>query len=141
MAQQKQDSGGTEEKQKKNETSPWEWVLAGISTLLVLAVIGFMGYQALVQPDTSPNISIQQDEIRPVASGYLVQFRARNTGHTTAQSLTVEGELRSDTGKIETSQATLDYVPASATRKGGLFFRNDPTRYHLELRPKGYDVP
>lgn len=125
----------------KEETSPWEWVIAGFSALLVLSVIGFMLYQAFTQPSTPPNITIEQGEISRSGPGYLVQFHARNRGYTTAQGLMVEGELKMGNETVETSQANLDYVPATGTRTGGLFFRNDPAQYQLNLRPTGYEVP
>jgi uncharacterized protein (TIGR02588 family) len=129
--------GGEEQK----KVSPWEWVVAGVSTLLVLGVIGFMGHEALSAPSTPPLIDVRVDTVIAVSGGYLVEFRASNSGQSTASGVTIEGELKADTGTVEKSEVTIDYVPSQAHRKGGLYFSKDPAKYKLEIRPKGYDRP
>lgn len=138
---QGQDHGGSGATGDRAQPSRWEWLTAAVSTILVLGVIGFMGYQALSTPDVPPLIAIEMDSVMVGGQGYLVEFRARNSGQRTAASLLVEGELRADTGLVEKSEATIDYVPAQGHRRGGLYFSNDPRRYRLEIRPKGYDRP
>lgn len=132
---------GSDNKQKQSGTSVWEWVIAGISTLLVLGAIGLMVHDAMTPSGGPPQITLSVDTIVEAGHGYDVQFQARNSSSATAAALLVEGELRSDTGHVETSQATIDYVPAGATRRGGLFFSEDPRLHTLQLRPKGYDRP
>ncbi|HEV2132090.1 MAG TPA: TIGR02588 family protein [Longimicrobiaceae bacterium] len=119
----------------------WEWVAAAVGAVLVIGSIGFMLYEAVAGDDSPPAIAIQVDSILPVESGYLVMIRTRNEGGSTAAGVTVEGELKGDTGKIETSETTVDYVPPHSERHGGLFFTQDPRRYTLELRAKGYQEP
>ena len=53
----------------------------------------------------------------------------------------VEGELAGPDGPIETSEATMDYLPPGSEREGGLFFSRDPRRYEVRLRAKGYVDP
>lgn len=131
------DEGG----KRKSETSPWEWGVAGVSVLLVLGAVGFMLYEGITVPDSPPHITLQVDTVVEGERGYVVEFRAHNQGHSTAAGLTVEGVLKSDTGTVETSEATISYVPSQSSRRGGLFFSEDPRRYTLDLRPKGYDRP
>ena len=138
------ESGEREEQdqqQKSRGTSPWEWVVAALSAVLVLGAIGFMLHEALSEPSSPPSIEIAVDTIIATRNGYIVEFRATNRGTTTAAGMTVEGELRSDTGSVEKSEVTVQYVPAEASRQGGLFFSRDPQRYQLEIRPKGYARP
>ncbi len=118
-----------------------EWLMAVIGALLVIGSVGFMLYGAVVGDDSPPNIAIRVDSIRPMQDGYLVQIRTTNRGGSTAAGLTVEGELKGDTGTIETSGTTVDFVPPHSERYGGLFFTQDPRRYTLELRAKGYQEP
>lgn len=138
---------GTDQEQERQEeeqeerTSVWEWIVAAISTVIVLGAIGFMLYEALSEPASPPKITIQVDSIVTTSSGYIVEFTAENRGQTTAQGLQIEGQLKSDTGTVQTSSVTIDYVPQEARRAGGLFFSEDPRRYRLELQPKGYDRP
>ena len=53
----------------------------------------------------------------------------------------MEGELREGTESVETSNTTIEYVPAHSERKGGLFFTSDPRQYVLRLQAKGYEKP
>jgi uncharacterized protein (TIGR02588 family) len=70
-----------------------------------------------------------------------VQFRALNEGGATAAQLMIEGELSGPDGPIETSEATLDYLPPRSGRQGGLFFARDPRGLDLQLRARGYAKP
>lgn len=53
----------------------------------------------------------------------------------------VHGALLRGDSVGETSEAVLDHVPGRSVRHGGLFFRNDPRAYRLELRAAGYQEP
>jgi uncharacterized protein (TIGR02588 family) len=123
------------------QTSLWEWAAAALSTVVVLGAIGFMLNEAFTVPSSPPMITVRVDTIVAAGSGYVVEFRAQNSGQTTAAGLTIEGELRSDTGTVEKSNVTIDYVPAGSHRRGGLLFTHDPARYTLQIQPKGYDRP
>ncbi len=130
------------ESRAPQKPSVWEWVTAAAGALLVLGAIGFMGYEAVTsRQDEIPRISVSLDTIAPYGAGYLVGIIAANQGGETAASVLIEGELRSDTGAVEKSETTIDYVPAHSRRKGGLLFTKDPRRFQLELRPLGYDRP
>jgi len=122
-------------------TSPLEWAVAAFSLLLVLGVAGFLLHDAFRSPASPPRIILQVDSVVRAGRGYLVEFRAHNTGRTTAAGLEVEGEILADTESVETTQVTIDYVPAKGSTAAGLYFANDPRRHRLELRPKGYDRP
>jgi uncharacterized protein (TIGR02588 family) len=121
--------------------STLEWIVAAVSTLVVLGAIGLLLREAFGEPDTPPEIQIAVEEIVQTSSGYVVEFWAENRGSTTAASLAIEGELLQDTVSVETSSVTIDYVPGEARRKAGLFFSSDPRRYTLDIKAKGYDEP
>ena len=124
-----------------NGTSRWEWVAAAAAAVLVFGAIGFLLYEATARPTTPPAVTIEVDSVVARAGGFLVEFRARNHGGSTAAGLTVEGALMRDTVAVETSTATIDYLPPNTARGGGLFFTKDPAAYRLELRPMGFDRP
>jgi uncharacterized protein (TIGR02588 family) len=126
---------------ERESVSRWEWVVAALSAVVVLGAIGAMLYQAFTTDDAPPDVTIAVEDIRDLGGGYLVEFSARNGGGSTAAGLAVEGTLEADTGEVETATATLDYVPARASRGGGLYFRNDPRDYRLTVRAKGYERP
>ena len=122
-------------------TSVSEWIVAISSAALVLALLGFLVYEGVRSPRTPPNVTVEVDSIQKAGPGYLVLFRARNGGRTTAAEVLVEGELEADSGKVERSETTIDYVPARGEQRGGLYFSRDPQRSRLRLRAHGYRDP
>lgn len=122
-------------------TSKWEWVSAGFGLLLVLGTVGFIGYNALTSQPSVPAVTIQHVGTEETAGGFVVRFRARNSGPSTAASLTVSGALRDGATVVETDEVVLDYLPSRGERHGGLIFRNDPARYSLSLDAGGYVDP
>lgn len=126
---------------KRGHASPWEWAVAAVSAVVVLGAIGLMLYEALAGASTPPDMEVRVDEVTQITGGYLVQLQVRNVGQSTAAEVTVEGELKNGEQTVETSETTIDYVPAEATRSGGLFFTENPAMYTLEVRALGYDEP
>ena len=128
-------------KARAPNTSRAEWIVAAASAALVLAVLGFLIYDGVRHPVTPPDITLEVDSIATAGPGYLVLFRARNRGRSTAADVLVEGELQVDTGTVETSETTIDYVPGGGEQQAGLYFAHDPRRLRLRLRAHGYREP
>ena len=122
-------------------TSTAEWIVAAVSATLVLGMIGFLVYDGVASPGTPPDVTIEVDSIQQAGPGYLVIFRVRNSGRKTAADVNVEGELMADSGQVETSEITVDYVPARGQQRAGLYFTRDPRRLNLRLRAQGYREP
>ena len=118
-----------------------EWIVAIASAALVLGVLGFLIYDGVRAPRTPPDVTIEVDSIQTAGAGYLVLFRARNSGRSTAADVLVLGELEADSGRVETSETVIDYVPAEGEQRGGLYFRQDPRSLRLRLRAQGYRDP
>lgn len=121
-------------------TSVSEWIVAISSAALVLALLGFLIYEGIRSPRTPPDVSVQVDSIQNAGLGYLVLFRATNSGRTTAAEVLVEGELV-DGDNVERAETTIDYVPAGGEQRGGLYFSRDPRRSRFRLRAQGYRDP
>jgi uncharacterized protein (TIGR02588 family) len=124
-----------------NATSKWEWISGGLGLLLVLTMLGYIGYNAMISEPSVPAVTIDYLSTEPTPGGFVVTFRARNSGPSTAASLLISGGLSNGTRIIETSEVTLDYLPPMGERRGGLIFHNDPGRYQLRLQPKSYVDP
>ena len=122
-------------------TSMSEWIVALFSAAMVLALLGFLVYEGVASPRTPPDVTIEVDSIQKAGPGYLVLFRARNRGRTTAAEVLVEGELEVDSGRVERAETTIDYVPAGGEQRGGLYFSRDPQRSRLRIRAHGYRDP
>jgi uncharacterized protein (TIGR02588 family) len=122
-------------------TSTAEWIVAAVSAALVLGVIGYLIYDGVGHPSTPPSVTVEVDSIQAAGPGYLVLLRAVNRGRITAADVILEGELRDDTGQVEVSQTTIDYVPAGGEQSAGLYFTHDPRRLRLRVRAHGYREP
>ncbi len=132
---------GEEKNNRKNGTSPAEWALGIISALVLIGVIGSLIFEAVNRSGEPPMVEIQVDSIRTVGDEYLVQFNIYNRGESTAAGLVVAGSLESDTGSVETSEITIDYLPGNGRREAGIYFTHDPRLFELKMRPVGYDLP
>ena len=119
----------------------WMWGIAVLGLALVAASIGFMVYKGASDDGSPADITVQVDSTLPTRNGYLVKFRAVNTGGSTVEGLTIEGTLRNGSGTVETSDTVLEWVPAHSERAGGLFFTSDPRQHQLQLRAKGFEDP
>jgi uncharacterized protein (TIGR02588 family) len=118
-----------------------EWLLGALSAVAVAAMIGFLLYQALAARDLAATLDVTAGRIEQRGDAYYVNFQALNRGGTTAAGATVEGTLMDGGRALETSEVTLDYLPARSERSGALMFRNDPRTYRLQLDVKGYRAP
>ncbi len=119
-----------------------ELAAALLGGAIVIAALTFMIYEAVTAPsDPVPKLVARVDTVVPYPSGYVAEFRAINAGDATAANVQVRGELHADTGVVERSESTVDFVPARSWRKGGLVFSADPRRYRFDVRVVGYDRP
>ena len=119
-----------------------EWVAAGVGLVLTLGIVAVIGREALNgETRQPPAIEVMKGDPVPIANGFVVEIAAINRSGGTAAEVEIEGALMSGATPVETSSLSFDYVPGHATRRGGLFFRQDPRNYRLEVRPLGYRAP
>ena len=131
------------ERAKKNavQVPPWEWAFGIAGFILVAATVVFLGYRAFIGDQAPPDIAVRAEAVVAVDGGYLVPISAVNKGDIPAANVTVQGELRSESATIETSEMTFQYLPARSERKGGLYFTQDPRRLKLVVGARGYEKP
>lgn len=122
-------------------TSKWEWVSAALGLLLVLGTVGYIGYNAVTTEAFPPVVTVEHTGTEPTSGGYVVKFRARNSGPATASALAISGELVDGSAVVEKSEVVLDYLPSHGEQQGGLIFRTDPAGLELRLEAKGYLDP
>jgi uncharacterized protein (TIGR02588 family) len=128
-------------KKTKAHTSTQTRWLAAVGMLFVLGSFTMLVRESFIAGPPAAELSIQVDEIRPSADGYLVSLKIRNSGNATAAALNVEGVLNRGATNVETSLVTVDYVAAGSERDAALFFSNDPREGKLTVRAKGYIEP
>jgi uncharacterized protein (TIGR02588 family) len=118
-----------------------EWIVAALGFMLVAGTIGYLVWLATSRDETPPDVRVVADGVVALQDGWLVQFRAANAGGQAAAEVLIEGELAGPDGPIETSEATIDYLPPRSEREGGLIFSRDPRQHEMRLRAKGYVDP
>jgi uncharacterized protein (TIGR02588 family) len=147
MTERRRGSEKSEQREGDRPAQPaappiWEWVVAAMGGALVVAVLGFMAYEATTLSDhPMPKLTVRIDTVASHAGGHVVEFRVGNSGDATAADVLIQGELRSDVGVLERSEATIGFVPARSWRTGGLVFTNDPRRHRMEVRAVGFERP
>lgn len=133
---------GSRSGHQRSRPSLWETTAGALGAVIVVATIAFMVYEAVTTPaDPVPQLAVRIDTVVSYAEGHVVEFRATNNGHATAANVQIRGELLADTGVVERSESTVDFLPARSWRSGGLVFKADPTRHRVELRVVGFDRP
>lgn len=124
-----------------NSAAPAEWIVGVISALLVLGALAFIAVNAVSGRNGPPMLSIQTDSVVAMPGAHMLMFTVRNEGSETAATVQVSGELTRGGETVEASQATLDFVPEGASRRGSLQFKEDPRSHTLELRVSGFAFP
>lgn len=137
----KEQSSGEKQK-KKGGPSLLEWISGAVGALLAIAILLFLTLEALDSGATKPPLL----HVRPTAvttfNGlYIVELTVTNRSGQTAAAVEVEGELSRSGRVVETSNATLSYVPGNSERKAGLLFTHDPRSNRLQVRATGYQQP
>jgi uncharacterized protein (TIGR02588 family) len=134
--------GGREPGHPRRAAIPaWEWMFACLGLVLVGVTVTTLAYYAITDEGSPPDIRVTSGPAVKGQGGYLVPITAANHGQRTAADVKVQGELRSPSGVVETSESTFTYVPARSRRHGGLLFVNDPSRFTLAVTPKGFEDP
>ncbi len=135
MAEKKSQAG------KSEQTPLWEWVLAAVGVLLVAGAVLTMVYRGLTQDGVPAHFSVTAGSASSINDSYVVPFSVKNLGSQTAADLTIEATLIRGEQTVETSNVTLDYVPANSEREGVMFFTKNPNDFELEFRALGYNKP
>lgn len=132
-----------ERKRSSPATSVLEWIAASAGALAAVVLLGLIGWEAATGSNGGPpEIVIERQQVTPTRGGFVVELTVRNLGDATAAELGVEGALMDAGGaELETSSATLDYLPGHARRRVGLLFTRDPRAHRLEARATGYREP
>ena len=118
-----------------------EWIVAGVSALLVLAMLVYTAAEGLRRPGGAAVLTVTADSVVTNDGAYVVMFTLTNDGGETAASVHVHGALRRNEAPVEESEVVLDYVPAGARRRGALQFRRAPAAHELILRVTGFSPP
>ena len=125
----------------QSQTSLWEWGAAALGAAILVFAIGYMAWYGLTHTSGPPVIAVERAETVRLDGSYVVKVLVRNEGRSTAAAVEIEGALMEGETSIETSGATLDYVPENSEREAYLQFTRDPDKFDLTLRAVGGSAP
>lgn len=134
----------TKKKQAPGRKAPslLEWLSGAAGLVIAAGIIGFIGNDALADgPEKPPLLQVRPTGINSDGGLHMVEVTVDNRSSRTAADVTISGDLAAGGRTVETSSATLSYVPGKSQRKVGLIFRNDPRHLALTVRPGGYELP
>lgn len=139
----KQDKDQKRQKEQKERKGPslLEWISAAIGAALTIGLVTLILLEAVGPSAPVPVLAIRPVLIANERGSYIVRLDVTNKSGETAAALNLEGELRQGGEIVETSTATLSYLPGYSTRGAGLIFLRDPRRFELSVRATGYEVP
>jgi uncharacterized protein (TIGR02588 family) len=118
-----------------------EWATGLVSALMVLALIGWVTFDAVTKEQAPPDFTIEAQTAELISGGYRVRFEVTNSATTTAAGVTVRGEIRDGDSVVEDAEVVFDYVAAESKASGALIFARDPGSQQLQLRAVGYTDP
>lgn len=111
----------------KPQKNALEWLVFGVSAVLVAGVCALLVVSGMRSDGTPPSLAIETGP--PVASGdtFRVPVRVRNTGSATAEEARIIVELVEDGAVAERAEFTIPFVPQYSSREGSVSFRRDPS--------------
>lgn len=114
-----------------------EWLIFGLSSALVVAVLCYLGYQSLTIDHRMPNLKAVLGEPIQDRNRTQVPVTVYNFGDITAEN--VEIEVTAPSG--DSGSFTLAFVPRGARRQGWAVFDKPLRKDQLKAVVKGYEEP
>lgn len=118
-----------------------ERLLGGIGVLLLTACVVFLVHEGINGDERPGQIAAAVTDIVPAGDMHVVTFELRNGGSQTLSNVRVTARLSDDDRELERVETAIDYLPGHSRQGGGFYFKNDPRKHTLEIRPEGYQEP
>lgn len=121
--------------------NPLEWAVFGVSLLLILAVAGLLGFEALRGGDTPPQVVVSPGT--PARQGDLlaIPVLVENQGDTAAEDLVVAVTVRLADGSAEEAELSVPLLPEHASAEGQVTLPAAGEVASVEVRVVGYMLP
>ena len=126
---------------KRPHKNRLEWSVFAGSTIVVVAVLAYLGWCAFHDRDTPPDLHIFTGAAIAGPRSFRVPVVVRNDGQSTAESVHIEVLLMRGTEEVDHAELDLPFVPRQSEREGWVTFRHDPRCCTLESRATGYESP
>lgn len=127
----------TSQTDNKSDTHRIEWILGACAALVILAIIGFLGFEAISRTGGRPELSLHVVDQRNTEIGREIVIEVRNDGQATAASVEVAGTTDGRFWR----QVTLDYAPAQSRREVTLILSAGTSGEPVQVEIAGYVEP
>lgn len=115
----KQNNSGAEDHVGKNVL---EWTVFGLSSLLVVGLVGWLIYAATLEEDPEVRLSAKAEDPVEANGWYQVSVVVTNDGGLTAEGVEVIVSATVD-GREQTGSFVVDFVPKGGSRRGAVSFK------------------
>ena len=129
------------EQQREGGPPFWEWAIAGVGLVLLLASVAYFAWFAGSGPVATPAPRIEVTGIEQQGARYVVLVRVRNPSRSPVAELKVTGTLKRQGNAVEETETQFAFIPGASLREGALFFTRNPREFELELAPKSFQKP
>lgn len=121
----------TEKKTKRNLTEQldkniFEWLVFGISGLLLLATLSYLGYQTLEDSQSPPDLVVMVFPDSTKNMPYRYHLIIENKGQETASEVKTEVVLQYRDSVMEKADVILQFVPQGSKRESFVNFSTNP---------------
>lgn len=101
-----------------NQRPALEWIVGGLSSIVVCGIVLFLGYQALLGDARPPDLSVTIDRVEQVEDGSLIVVAISNRGDQAASDVGVEAIFGGSGPDQVTKEIRFDFVASRSVRRG-----------------------
>ncbi|MFB9865160.1 hypothetical protein [Rufibacter immobilis] len=124
---------------KKN---PLEWVVFGLSVLLIVSLLGYLGVNAFSYQDTPPDLRVKVLQEQDKLNRNIYKVELTNLGEQTAENVMVEVTLLQSNAETERSETLYPLAPKESKQEAWVTFRaaKQPGQ-QVKVHILGYNKP
>lgn len=118
-----------------------EWIVFGVSVVILLGFVGSLGYLLVVSGDRPADLVVELGTPQEDSAGFRVPVRVRNRGDRTAEEVKVVVTLEPPGQMPEERELTFAFLPRRSERAGVVVFDRDPRCCRLAGDVASYERP
>lgn len=124
------------------EKNRLEWAVFILGLLLTLGILGYLTYQSLTYTIGTPQLVLDYSHEPGTYEPNRYRVVLRNTGHETAEAVTIELALRRNGQVLERAELDIDFCPRESQREGWMSFSTTPLPTDtIQARVVSYEKP
>jgi len=124
---------------KKNRL---EWVVFGVSVLLIAVLLGYLTVKAFTYQDTPPDLRVKILPEKDKLNRNVFRIELINHGEQTAENVSVEVTLHEQGEQVDKAEAIFPLAPKESVQKAWVTFKA-PRQQGQEVKEQilGYNQP